>query len=239
MNNKIYKPFQFKRFSVHHANAAMKVGTDGILLGAWTNCTHKRYGIDIGTGTGVIAMMICQRNSNVQMDAIEISNNACQDAELNFKQSPWENRINLIQGDIKKLNTSKKYDLIICNPPFFQDSLLPKDKDRAKARHDHDLNYSEILDFSNKYINENGIISIILPVEQGMKCVKNANEKRLYVNRLCMVYPKPEKKAHRILLEISNNEQPIIKEELIIENNERHNYTKDYKNLTREFYTIF
>ena len=112
MKNKKYHPFQFKQFSIHQNSAAMKIGTDGILLGAWVKANKKKHGLDIGTGTGVIAIMQCQKNNTINMDAIDISKNAISDAEINFKNCPWNDRLDLAHKDLNKFQPTKKYDFI-------------------------------------------------------------------------------------------------------------------------------
>ena len=119
MVKKKYQAFNFKQFSIQQENAAMKIGTDGILLGAWADTFNSNYIIDIGTGTGVIAIMQCQKNASALVDAVEISNEACIDAKQNIKNSPWKDRIALHESSIQKWISNKKYDHIISNPPFF------------------------------------------------------------------------------------------------------------------------
>jgi len=239
LNKKSHKPFRFKYFSIYQEFAAMKIGTDGILLGAWVNCHNCKSILDIGTGTGVIALMMAQRNENASIDGIEIDDNAIKDASMNFKNSTWSNRLNLIHLDVLKYKTTKKYDLIVCNPPFFNNSLKPHDNSRALARHNDKLNIAEIAKFSSKKISDKGRICLVLPISS-LEEVKLIFAKfHLELIRICYVKPKPHKQPHRVLLEFGKQKQSLQKEKITIENEGRHNYTDDYKNLTREFYTIF
>ena len=239
MTKKTYSPFQFKKFSITQNNAAMKIGTDGILLGAWTKTSNYKNGLDIGTGTGVISLMLCQRIIEIQMDSIEYSAGALKDAAINIKNSCWKNRINLINENFQNFIPKKKYDLIISNPPFFSKSLRPENSERLKARHQEDLNFEDILKFSQKYLKTNGSLNLILPYDQKEKVHYLSRKYELFIIRQCLVSPKPEKKPHRILMEFSLNNIETQNENLIIEENGRHQYSKDYKKLTREFYTIF
>ncbi len=217
----------------------MKIGTDGILLGAWVNCQNCTYILDIGTGTGVIALMMAQRNENASIDAIEIDENSIKDASMNFNNSTWSNRLNLIHHDVTSFRTAKNYDLIVCNPPFFNNSLKPNDNSRALARHNDKLNITEIAKFSTQKISDKGRVCLILPISS-LEEVKLIFAKfQLELIRICFVKPKPHKQPHRILLEFGKQKQSLQKETITIENEGRHNYTEDYKNLTREFYTIF
>tara|TARA_B100001094_G_scaffold329320_1_gene391780 strand:+ start:640 stop:1362 length:723 start_codon:yes stop_codon:yes gene_type:complete len=239
MTKKTYSPFQFKKFSITQNNAAMKIGTDGILLGAWTKTSNYKNGLDIGTGTGVISLMLCQRIIEIQMDSIENSTGALKDAAINIKNSCWKNRINLINENFQNFIPKKKYDLIISNPPFFSKSLRPENSERLKARHQEDLNFEDILKFSQKYLETNGSLNLILPYNQKDKVYHLSRKYGLFIIRNCLVSPKPDKKPHRILMEFSFNKIEIQNEYLTIEENGRHQYSEDYKKLTREFYTIF
>lgn len=239
MTKKTYSPFQFKKFSVTQNNAAMKIGTDGILLGAWTKTSNYKNGLDIGTGTGVISLMLCQRIIEIQMDSIENSAGALKDAAINIKNSCWNKRINLINENFQNFIPKKKYDLIISNPPFFSKSLRPENSERLMARHQEDLNFEDILKFSHKYLDTNGSLNLILPYSQKDKVHHLSRKYGLYIIRQCIVSPKPNKKPHRILMEFSFNNIETKNENLIIEENGRHQYSEDYKKLTREFYTIF
>ena len=239
MNKRIYKPFEFKKFKIHQNNAAMKIGTDGILLGAWADLSDKKKGIDIGSGTGIISIMLCQRNEILEIDSIEVSEKAVLDAKKNIKNCKWNERINLIHKDLKLFSTENKYDLIISNPPYFQKSLKPKDLDRLKARHEVSLNYKDVLNFSEKHLLKNGTINLILPIDQKQELIEYAEKFGLSVNKECIVFPKPNKNPHRLLIELSKTKKTFESQSLTIENDGRHNYTDNYKKLTREFYAIF
>ena len=239
MNKRIYKPFEFKKFKIHQNNAAMKIGTDSILLGAWADLSDKKKGIDIGSGTGIISIMLCQRNEILEIDSIEVSEKAVLDAKKNIKNCKWNERINLIHKDLRLFSTENKYDLIISNPPYFQKSLKPKDLDRLKARHEVSLNYKDVLNFSEKHLLKNGTINLILPIDQKQELIEYAEKFGLYVSKECIVFPKPNKNPHRLLIELSKTKKTFESQSLTIENDGRHNYTDNYKKLTREFYAIF
>ena len=240
MSKRIYKPFNFKKFSIHQNNAAMKIGTDGILIGAWVNISKKFKGLDIGSGTGIITIMLCQRNLNLELDSIELSQSAVMDAKINIENSNWSNRIKLFHQDLKDFHPDSNYDLIVSNPPYFKKSLQPSNSERSKARHQNDLKLEDILKFSNQNLTKDGSLNIILPFEQKKEAIEFAKKHGLNAIRECAVYPKPNKAPHRILIEFSRSEnKQLIKESLVIEEAGRHNYSEDYKKLTREFYTIF
>ena len=218
----------------------MKIGTDGILIGAWVNVSNKFKALDIGSGTGIISIMLCQRNLNLELDSIELSANAIMDAKINIENCDWKKRIKLFHQDLKDFHPDSNYDLIVSNPPYFEESLQPSNSERSKARHQNDLKLEDILKFSKQNLTKDGSLNIILPFEQKSKTIEFAKKYGLNSIRECAVYPKPEKAPHRILFEFSRNEhKQIIKESLVIEESGRHNYSEDYKKLTREFYTIF
>mgnify|MGYP003324015636 FL=1 len=218
----------------------MKIGTDGILIGAWVNVSNKFKALDIGSGTGIISLMLCQRNLNLELDSVELSPSAIMDAKINIENCNWSNRIKLFHQDLKDFHPDSNYDLIVSNPPYFKKSLKPSNSERSKARHQNDLKLEDILKFSNQNLTKDGSLNIILPFEQKKEAKEFAKKYELKSIRECAVYPKPEKAPHRILIEFSRNEnKQIIKESLVIEKAGRHNYSEDYKKLTREFYTIF
>ena len=218
----------------------MKIGTDGILIGAWVNVSNKFKALDIGSGTGIISIMLCQRNLNLEMDSIELSPSAIKDAKINIENCDWSDRIKLFHQDLKDFHPDSNYDLIVSNPPYFKKSLQPSNSERSKARHQNDLKLEDILKFSNQNLTKDGSLNIILPFEQKKEAIEFAKKHGLNAIRECAVYPKPNKAPHRILIEFSRNEnKQMIKESLVIEEAGRHNYSEDYKKLTREFYTIF
>ena len=218
----------------------MKIGTDGILIGAWVNVSNKFKALDIGSGTGIISIMLCQRNLNLELDSVELSPSAIKDAKINIENCNWSNRIKLFHQDLKDFHPDSNYDLIVSNPPYFKKSLQPSNSERSKARHQNDLKLEDIIKFSNQNLTKDGTLNIILPFEQKKEAKEFAKKHGLNSIRECAVYPKPEKAPHRILIEFSRNEnKQIIKESLVIEKAGRHNYSEDYKKLTREFYTIF
>jgi tRNA1Val (adenine37-N6)-methyltransferase len=174
------------------------------------------------------------------LDSIELSANAIMDAKINIENCNWSDRIKLFHQDLKKFHPDSNYDLIVSNPPYFKKSLQPSNSDRSKARHQNDLKLEDILKFSKQHLTKDGSLNIILPFEQKSEAIEIAKKHGLNAIRECAVYPKPNKAPHRILIEFSRIEnKQMIKESLVIEKAGRHNYSEDYKKLTREFYTIF
>lgn len=229
--------FRFKQFTVYHDRCAMKVGTDGVLLGAWSDVSEANTALDIGTGTGLIAMMIAQRNQYIVTDAIDIDRDAIEQAEENIRQSPFHSRIRCYQSSLQSFNgqCQKKYDAIVSNPPFFAQSLKSPDGGRTLARHTDSLQMEELMGISSDFLSDKGKLSIIYPFEYKELLVQQATKSGLYVSRITNVYPTPSSPAKRILMELSKNNLPQIESNLIIEK-ERHIYSDEFMALVKDFY---
>lgn len=218
----------------------MKVGTDGVLLGAWANIINSKTALDIGSGTGLIAIMLAQRGLNL-VDAVEIDINACQQAAENIKACKWNNKITLHNSSFQNYikNCTQKFDLIISNPPFFIDSLEPPEKERAIARHNNTLTFNDIIVGVKILLADNGLFSVILPYVEGCIFIAEAAKFDLYCNRKTEVKPSPIKKTKRLLLEFATKKLPLVENTLIIDSGDRHDYTIEYKELTSDFYLAF
>jgi len=231
--------FQFKQFRIVQERSAMKVGMDGVLLGAWVNALGADQILDIGTGTGLIALMLAQKNTLAQVDAIEIDRDACDEAAFNVQQSNWSNRIKLFCQSFQEFTTEKKYDLIVGNPPFFGNGVKAPTETRAQARHADALPLDELVSGAANLIQENGRIALILPAEQLQEVENLAKISGLFLSRLCRVKPNPIKPDFRILVELSKKQSPLQEENLMIEFETHHDYTPEYKELTKDFYLKF
>ena len=216
----------------------MKVGTDGVLLGAWAKIGTGNI-LDIGTGTGLIALMLAQRTTSAKIDAIEIEPKAYQEASENFNSSNWSNRVKAHLSFIQNFIPTKKYDYIISNPPFFIDSTKALKSDRSNARHTDTLSFSDLIDSVVRLLNPDGIFSLILPITETEQFIELAEERDLFLKRQCVVKPNTNKSPRRILMEFSFYKTNLITEELTIETETRHQYTKEYISLTKDFYLNF
>lgn len=234
------KYFRFKQFTIHQEKSAMKVGTDGILLGAWANVENCGRILDVGTGTGLIALMLAQR-SDARITAIEIEQNAAAEAKQNVQDSPWKDRINVQNISFQEFTTSnqEKFDLIVSNPPFFSNSLKAKNQQRRLARHSDSLPFIELVKCSEKLLKSSGSLAVILPVETSAELIEIAGNIQLFLKRLTKVYPNKNKSHHRCLMEFSKTKDEIQKTNLYIENIHHGKYSEQFKNLVREFYIIF
>lgn len=231
--------FRFKQFTIEQEHAAMKVGTDGVLLGAWTSIPEPGSRVlDVGCGTGLIALMIAQRTRGVNVDALEIDPSSAGQAKENFRNSPWKDRISCFQTSFQDYASrcSKLYDLIICNPPFFSASSKTPSKEKNLARHDDSLNLEDIFKCAVPLMTKKGILSLVLPSEKEVQALELIADFNLYCNRLTRVKPAPGKSVKRVLMECSPYQAIPVEDELSIETGARHSYSKDFNNLIEAFY---
>lgn len=232
--------FNFKQFKVWQRDSAFKVGTDGVLLGAWCRVENDRRIMDIGTGTGLIALMAAQR-SQAEITAIEPDRLSAAEATVNIARSPWHNRIKVIETSLQEYSasTGRIFDHIITNPPFFKDSLPNPDSRLSGARHNHNLLSSELLTAVRGLLSESGRFSLVLPYAEANLFIAEASGYGFYCSRLLNVKPLPGKPVKRILMEFVQARVPCSSGFLIIEKGERHDYTQEYRSLTRDFYLDF
>ena len=234
---KFMSGFKFKQFAVEQDDVAMKVGTDGVLLGAWAECECAERILDIGTGTGVIALQMAQRNSQAQICAVEIDETAAHRARTNFDLSPWAERLTVEQTAVQEFAPAEEFDLIVSNPPYFVDSLLPPDAKRSTARHTHDLTFEELDNAAARLLSESGKFALILPVTEFEKYLVLT---QLHLVRRCDVCPVEGGAVKRIMGEFAKRKSTAIKHETIaIERGRRGDYTDDYRALTKDFYLKF
>ena len=227
--------FHFKEFSVRHDCCAHKVGTDGVLLGAWSDTTDAKRILDVGTGSGVIALMLAQRSApDTHLDAIDISMEDCNQALANVASSPWSGKISVINQSLQKFEADR-FDLIVSNPPFFIASAKPPAEERTRARHTESLPPQELLHHASRLLAAEGKLSIILPVTEARSFITLAENNGWYCTRLCEFRARADKPPERILFQLEQKKHECKKESLILyEQGEE--WTEAYKNLTRDFY---
>ena len=232
------KPFVFKEFSVNQDRCAMKIGTDAVLLGAWTSLQNNPTSIlDIGAGTGVLALMLAQRSKAELIDAIEIDDNAYEQCVENFENAPWSDRLFCYHASLDEFadEIEAPYDLIISNPPFYSEDYKTSSNQRDMARFSDVLPFDHLLKNVSKLLSENGSFSVIIPFKEEQTFVVLASNFNLFPSRICHVKGHPNSEIKRSLLDFSFRENNIITEQLTIETN-RHQYTPEYINLTQDFY---
>lgn len=230
--------FRFKQFEVCHGGCAMKVGTDGVLLGAWCRVYGvKSKVLDAGTGSGLIALMLAQRFADAQIDAIDIDPAAINQAEENFARSPWYNRLICKQIALQDLAQSGcLYDAIVSNPPYFINSLKNPNIQRQTARHTDTLSYEELLNASKILLQEDGSLSLILPAEAEEDILTLAAKTGFFPTRLVHVYSKPGKPVKRLLIELRKRKgSPCEQSQFYIESDSSPR-SDEYTALTKDFY---
>lgn len=228
--------FQFKQFTVWHDKCAMKVGTDGVLLGAWTSVQNAHKILDVGTGTGLVALMLAQRSlPDADIVALEIDETAAGQARENVTRSPWKERVEVVQADFRDYQSLDKFDVIVSNPPYFVDSLECPDQQRNAARHNDSLTYEELLEGVAGLLAEDGAFTIVIPVDVADRVKMIAAVKNLYAVRQLNVITKPGSVPKRTLITFTFSNQECVVEELLTEL-ARHQYSEEYIALTREYY---
>ena len=241
------KPFQFKQFVINQNKCAMKIGTDGVLLGAWTSLKNPYSILDIGAGTGVLSLMLAQRSEALPIaigiiDALEIDDNAYEQCVDNFEQSPWGDRLFCYHASLEEFveEIEETYDLIICNPPFYAEDYKTDNISRDLARFQDAMPFKYLIESVSKLLSENGVFSVIIPFKEEASFISFASKFNLLPHRILHVKGHSNSEIKRSLMEFSffnsdRTQQDLKLSELVIET-ERHQYTPDYINLTKEFY---
>ncbi len=232
--------FTFKQFTIQQDKCAMKVGTDGVLLGAWTDISGARHILDVGTGSGLIAIMLAQRSA-ARIDAVEIDKDAYTQSCTNVAACPWSERIHIHHASFQNFakSTDQLYDLIVSNPPYFIRSLKNPGKSRETARHTSMLTYDDLLKNAMKLITEEGNLSIILPFEESKLFDELAQKYGLICNRKVNVISCPGKPIKRVMMNLGRKAGIFQEYDLLIEKGGRHHYSEEYIRLTRDYYLSF
>lgn len=232
---RISEKFDFKQFTVYHDQSTMKVGTDAVLLGAWTNLNQAKRILDIGTGSGVIALMLAQRSSpEAKVVGIEISAADFKQAKENVSQSPWPNKIQIYQTSLQQFQ-SEPFDLIVSNPPYFNNSYKPPALERTNARHTETLTHLELLSHSKRLLKPNGCLNVVLPIVEGVQLKTLAENTGWFNTRKCVFSTRNNKPPERLLLEFQFEKKSLEVEELNLYEKDLE-WSTQYRNLTNAFY---
>lgn len=230
--------FHFKYFTINQSRSALKVGTDSMVLGTLISCENKKNGLDIGTGTGVLSLMLAQKNSDIKLEAIELDPESSLDCQLNFENSNWNDRLNLVVGDFLASKWDKKFDLIFSNPPFFENSQENVCKNKTMARHTKSLPFDLLFDKVASLLDENGSFWIILPFDTKSKAMKIADQTGLEAIEEWIIEGKPNQ-AVRIVFHFKRQEQlnnKNLESKIFLIRNSDNSYSEQYKLLTKEFH---
>lgn len=228
------KPFKFKQFEIQQSADVFRVGTDGVLLGALANIDLAGNVLEIGTGTGLVSLMLAQRNSEANFLGIDINEEAVNLTKINFENSPFKLRLKNIFQDFKTFETEEKFDCIVSNPPYFEESGSAKDK---IARQTVELSFQQLISKSSQLLSANGIFSVIIPFEIGESFIEIAEENQLFLNRKINIYGIENSKIKRLILEFSLHEKTPDESDFIIEKSPR-KYSDQYLELTKEFHVF-
>ncbi len=227
--------FQFKQFTIVQDGCAMKVGTDGCLLGGWFDCSNSKNILDIGCGSGLISIMAAQR-CNAQVTGIEIDRNASMQALENVKNSPWAERIEIINCDFLKYNTDRKFDTIVCNPPYFVNSLKCDKQSRTLARHSDSLSSNDFFAKCAEVSTPTTVVAIIIPCDIASEWQSSAKENGFCIKRITYIKTTPAKAPKRVLIEFTRDNGTIPLESTLIFENGRGEYSEETKEILRDFY---
>lgn len=226
--------FQFKEFIIHQDQCAMKVGTDGVLLGAWSSLKGENV-LDIGTGTGLLALMLAQRFCNAQITAVEINSEAYHQAKYNIKESPFHQRIDTHWCSFEDFKPPQPYDLIVCNPPYFKGHVVAASQNRTTARHQTNFSMTMLFEYAYQNLTPEGNLSLVYPYDDLKGIIHQANSIGLHLTQHTSIKGHATAHTKRCLLQFEKEAAPLIKEELIIEE-KRHQYTDAFKGLVKPFY---
>ncbi len=231
--------FSFKQFSVSQQKSAMKIGTDAVLLGAWCPIDNNPKSIlDIGAGTGILSLMLAQRTNAKQIDAIEIEENAYEECVENFENAPWSDRLFCFHAGLDEFvdDPEQEYDIIISNPPFYSEDYKTQNLTRDLARFQNALPFDELVEAADLLLSENGIFAVVIPYKEETHFIDLCAEVDLYPIKVTRVSGSHTSPIIRSLLAFKRFELSILTaNELVVEIN-RHEYTDDYINLTKDFY---
>lgn len=228
--------FRFKHFTLEDELCAMKVGTDGVLLGAWADVAESRHILDLGTGSGLIALMLAQRSAKAEILGVDVDQKAVVQANINFESSPWSDRLSALECDVRSLEGSSRFDHIVSNPPYFVETTESPNASRAVARHATHLTYGDIVALSERMLVDGGRLSVILPSDCAALFRREAFE-RLWLVRLMDISTKEGEEPRRTMMEFRRVSEPVMpKITTLTIRHKDSTYTDEYRRLTEDFY---
>lgn len=230
--------FQFKQFTIHQDRCALKVGTDGVVLGAWANVEGAKRILDIGTGTGLLALMAAQRNAEAWIDAVEIDDASAVQAAENVTASPWADRVRVHRMDVRRLRASDPYDLILCNPPFYAGEMDSPDARTGVAKHGGELTFAQLVEAVRTLLADDGRFACIIPLNREAELLELAESAWLGVERRCVLRYLEGRPPKRVLLELVRGGGIAVEEELTVEHAPGA-FTEAYRTLLKDFMLKF
>ena len=231
--------FRFKQFIIQQDRCALKVGTDGVLFGAWVNYHGAERVLDIGTGTGVLALIAAQRNPSAYIDAVEIDDAAAEQAAENAAASPWSDRVRVHRMDVRRMTASEPFDLIICNPPYYAGYSAAADDRVGLAKHSDELQFDELMDAVDRLLSLPGRLAVIIPLNREKAFLKETERVSIHPIRRCVVKYVAHRPAKRVLLELDRTGGAVQEEELTIERTGPFDYSTEYRSLISDLMLNF
>ncbi len=230
--------FQFKQFAIQQDRCALKVGTDGVVLGVWAHVEGAKRILDIGTGTGLLALIAAQRNPTAWIDAVEIDDTSAEQAAENVAASPWSDRVRVHRMDVRRMKSAEPYDMILCNPPFYAGEMDSPDARRGLAKHGGELSFGELIGVVSTLLARDGLFACIIPLNREAELVKLASTADMHVVRRCVLRYLEARPAKRVLLELGPTPGELRAEELVVEHTPGV-FTDAYRMLLRELMLKF
>lgn len=232
--------FRFKEFEIAQEKCAMKINTDGVLLGAWVAAEGKQRILDIGMGSGVIAMMLAQRSEDSKIVGVEIDQDSYEEAKQNMQGCSWEDRLIPVHASIQDFTfeTDDTFDLIVSNPPFFTGGTLSATQEKTVVRHSVKLPHGELLRSAYSLLDKDGDFAVVLPHIEGLRFIEMAEQCRFYCTKITEVFSFPDRPVERLLLNFRKEEADRVEDKLVIRSTQSE-YTAEYKDLTKNFYLKF
>ena len=231
------RPFFFKRFALFHHRSTMKIGTDAILLGRWVEVNEDDDVLDIGTGCGLLPLMLAQKGIK-SADAVEIDSDSYEEAAQNFSNSAWKSRLFAVNDDIKHYAEicKKKYDLVVSNPPFFFGNNIPEKEKKGLARHTNTLSYNDLLISVKKLLKPDGRFALVLPARESLTFLKDAENQGFFLKKEMKIVPIEGKEPNRINMQLVVNQVDKVESETFVLRHQDHSFTKEYKEFLKDYY---
>lgn len=230
--------FSFKQFMIRQERCAFKVGTDGVLLGAYADVTDAERILDIGSGTGLIAIMLAQR-SEARIVAIEPDTESFGQLSENISKCRWKDKISMVNSLLQEYDPGFRFGLIVSNPPYFINSVRNPDERKSGARHNDNLPHTELLQGVSRLLEKNGRFQVIMPFAEGNVLIAEASAFGLHCNEILKIKPLPSAQVRRLVVTFSSQKTKTVEKFLTIEHGPRHEFTEEYRALTKDFYLKF
>lgn len=231
------RPFHFRQFSLHHHRSTMKTGTDAVLLALWAPLEDVGQALDIGTGSGIISLLLAARSEKIRVDAVDLDTASAEEAKENFELSPFAGRLQAFRADVKDfaLAVGKKYDLVISNPPFFINDHKPEKTGRKLARHTDSLSYAQLVAVAAKLLKPAGRFAVVLPYRESRMFVELAEGEGLFLQRQRLIFPRPCYEPNRVNLLLGTSPARPITEKFVIRD-EAGTFTPQYTDVVKNYY---